>query len=292
MIALDISKRLRAEGGYLDLHINVRIEAGEWVTLYGPSGVGKTSTLRMLSGLMKPDKGSIIVSDTTWFDASKKVNLKPGLRNIGYVFQDFALFPNMTVRQNLEFARKKSGDGKMLTTVLDMIELADLQDQKPASLSGGQKQRVALARALVQEPKVLLLDEPLSALDPAMRFKLQEYLIRVHKEFKLTTLLVSHDISEISRLSNTVLVMEKGKIIRQGSPSQVLLRHDVSGKFKFTGVIISIEKADLMYVANVLVQDQVVRVIATAEEVSTLKPGDQVMVASKAFNPLIYKLEI
>jgi len=292
MITLDIHKRLRAEGGHMDLQINVRIEAGEWVTLYGPSGVGKTSTLRMLSGFMKPDNGSIVVSDITWFDSVGKVNLKPGLRNIGYVFQDFALFPNMTVRQNLEYARKKGGNGKLLTTVLEMIELADLQDQKPASLSGGQKQRVALARALVQEPKVLLLDEPLSSLDPAMRFKLQEYLIRVHKEFKLTTLLVSHDISEISRLSNTVLVMEKGKIIRQGSPSQVLLRHDVSGKFKFTGVIISIEKADLMYVVNVLVQDQVVRVIATAEEVSTLKPGDQVMVASKAFNPLIYKLEI
>ncbi|MCX2720027.1 ATP-binding cassette domain-containing protein [Lentiprolixibacter aurantiacus] len=292
MISLDIHKSLRAEGGVMDLRVNIYIEKGEWVTLYGPSGVGKTSTLRMLAGLMKPDEGSISVSDTPWFDSAKRVNLKPGLRNIGYVFQDFALFPNMTVRQNLEYARKKGGNGNLLNVVLEMIELGELQDQKPASLSGGQKQRVALARALVQEPKVLLLDEPLSALDPAMRMKLQEYLGKVHREFELTTLLVSHDISEISRLSDTVLVMEKGRVVKKGKPSEVFFKQQLSGKFKFTGKVISIEKADLMYVVHVLVQEQAVRVIATAEEVTDLKPGDQVMVASKAFNPLLYKLDI
>ena len=292
MIALDIHKRLRAEGGSMDLEVNIQIEQGDWVTLFGPSGAGKTSTLRMLAGLMKPDMGNIVVSGIPWFDASKKVNLKPRLRNIGYVFQDFALFPNMTVRQNLEYAKKKGSNGNLINTVLEMIELGDLQDQKPASLSGGQKQRVALARALVQEPKVLLLDEPLSSLDPAMRVKLQEYLSRVHKEFELTTLLVSHDISEINRLSNKVVVMERGRIVKQGPPAEVLFKQEVSGKFKFIGKIISIEKADLMYVVHVHVQEQLIRVIATAEEVRELKPGDQVMVASKAFNPLLYKLEI
>lgn len=292
MIALDIHKRLRAEGGFMDLQVKVDIQRGEWVTLYGPSGVGKTSTLRMLAGLMKPDRGSIMVADTSWFDSSKKINLKPRLRNIGYVFQDFALFPNMTVRQNLEYAKKKGSNGNLLTTVLKMIELEELQDQKPASLSGGQKQRVALARALVQEPEVLLLDEPLSALDSAMRMKLQEYLSRVHKEFELTTVLVSHDISEINRLSDTILIMENGSIVKQGRPADVMFEQKVSGKFKFTGKIISIEKADLMFVVHVLVQEQAIRVIATAEEVGNLKPGDQVMVASKAFNPLLYKLDI
>jgi molybdate transport system ATP-binding protein len=291
MIALDLHKRLRAEGGFIDLEINLAIEQGEWVTLYGPSGVGKTSTLRMLAGLMKPDKGSILVSETPWFDSSKNINLKPALRNIGYVFQDFALFPNMTVRQNLEYAKKKGSKESLLKAVLQMIELTDLQDQKPENLSGGQKQRVALARALVQEPELLLLDEPLSALDPAMRFKLQEYLSRVHNEFELTTILVSHDISEISRLSDTVLVLENGKLVKKGSPKEVFLKQQLSGKFKFTGKIISIEKADLMYVVHVLVQEQPISVIATAGEVKDLKPGDQVVVASKAFNPLLYKLQ-
>ena len=167
MISMDIHKRLRAEGGFMDLRVELHIEQGEWITLFGPSGVGKTSTLRMLAGLMKPDSGNISVSGKPWFDSKQRINLKPGHRHIGYVFQDFALFPNMTVKQNLEYARKKGSNGKLLNAVLRMIELEELQDQKPAKLSGGQKQRVALARALVQEPKVLLLDEPLSALDPA-----------------------------------------------------------------------------------------------------------------------------
>lgn len=292
MIKLDIHKRLRAEGGHMDLQVKADIAPGEWVTLYGPSGVGKTSTLRMLAGLMKPDKGSIVVADTPWFDSVRKVNLKPGLRKIGYVFQDFALFPNMTVRQNLEFAKKKGSNTDLLNAVLEMIELVDLQDQKPQSLSGGQKQRVALARSLVQEPELLLLDEPLSALDPEMRFKLQEYLGKIHREFQLTTLLVSHDVSEISRLSTTVLVMDKGRVVKKGRPHEVMFKQQISGKFKFTGRIISIEKADLMFVVQVLIQEQPVRVIATAEEVKDLKPGDQVMVASKAFNPMLYKLDV
>ena len=197
----------------------------------------------------------------------------------------------MTVRQNLQFAQQKGANGKLVSTLLEMVELTDLQDLKPGTLSGGQKQRVALARALAQEPEILLLDEPLTALDPKMRLKLQEYLIRVHREFHLTTLLVTHSISEISRLANKVLVLERGKIIKEGIPSDVLLKHNVSGKFKFVGEIISLEAADLMYVVNVLVQEQPIRVIATAEEARGLNPGDQVIVASKAFNPLIYKLE-
>ncbi len=291
MIALDIQKRLKAEGGPMDLQVCTSIHPGDLVALYGPSGAGKTSTLRMLAGLMDPDAGTITNSDITWFNSKQKINLIPGKRKIGYVFQDYALFPNMTVRQNLQFAQKKKGNGKLLTSLLDIVELTDLQDHKPTTLSGGQKQRVALARALAQEPEILLLDEPLTALDPKMRLKLQEYLVRVHREFQLTTLLVTHSISEISRLANKVLVMEKGKVIKEGSPTEVLLKHSVSGKFKFVGEVISLEPADLMFVVHVLVQEQPIRVIATADEASGLKPGDQVIVASKAFNPLIYKLE-
>ena len=291
MIKLDIQKRLKAEDGPMDLQLRTEIQRGEVVALYGPSGSGKTSTLRMLAGLMKPDAGTISSSGTPWFDADRKINTRPGKRNIGYVFQDYALFPNMTVLQNLQFAQKSGSNGQMLSTVLEMVELGDLQNQKPRDLSGGQKQRVALARALVQEPEILLLDEPLTALDPKMRLKLQDYLVRVHKEFHLTILLVSHSISEISRLSNKVVALERGKIVREGSPAEVLLKQNVSGKFKFVGEILALEKADLMYVVHVLVQEQPIKVIATAEEAKGLRPGDQVVVASKAFNPIIYKLD-
>ena len=291
MIQLDIQKQLKAEDGPMVLQLRTEIQRGEVVALYGPSGSGKTSTLRMIAGLMKPDAGTISFSGTPWFDSIRKTNIQPGKRNIGYVFQDYALFPNMTVLQNLRFAQKKGSNGQMLSTVLEMVELGDLQNQKPHDLSGGQKQRVALARALVQEPEILLLDEPLTALDPKMRLKLQDYLVRVHSEFNLTTLLVSHSISEISRLSNKVIALEKGKIVREGTPEEVLLQQDVSGKFKFVGEILALEKADLMYVVHVLVQEQTIRVIATAEEARGLRPGDQVVVASKAFNPIIYKID-
>lgn len=292
MIRIDIHKRLKAEQGKLDLHINTEIKEGELVTLYGPSGAGKTSTLRMLAGLMDPDDGCIQVADTLWFNAAKRINRKPQLRNIGFVFQDYALFPNMSVLQNLQYADKSGRKASLIESVIEIMELQELKYSKPGILSGGQKQRVALARALVQQPQVLLLDEPLTALDPKMRLKLQEYLIKAHKEFGLTTLLVSHNISEISRLSSKVLVLEDGKIIKSGPPASVLVNQNISGKFKFIGEVLSIEPSDLLFIVTVLIQDQLTRVVATETEASGIQVGDHVLVASKAFNPVIYKLDL
>jgi molybdate transport system ATP-binding protein len=291
MIKIDVHKKLRAFDSEMNFHIQCQIKKGELVTLYGESGAGKTSTLRILAGLLKPDKGEITINEVSWIDTKNKIFLAPQKRNIGYVFQDYALFPNMSVLQNLEFASGKGQNKKVISELIEMMELGDLQNRKPQTLSGGQQQRVALSRALVRKPDVLLLDEPLAALDYKIRLKLQDYITRIHKEYNLTTILVSHDIGEIMKLSDRVFVLKQGKIVRQGIPSEIFSNQKISGKFKFIGEILKIEPQDVVLIVSVLIQNNVVKVIADKSEVQTLKVGDKVMVASKAFNPILYKIE-
>ncbi|MEX0289042.1 MAG: ABC transporter ATP-binding protein [Flavobacteriaceae bacterium] len=290
MIELDISKALQAADGKMNLKLQLVIKEGQLVCLYGPSGVGKTSTLRMLAGLMKPDAGEIIVNGKVWFSADKKINLSPQKRNIGFVFQDYALFPNMSVRQNLEFALKRGADKKRITELIIIMDLKALEDRKPEKLSGGQQQRVAVARALVQQPQVLLLDEPLAALDIRTRLKLQDYIAKLQQEYGVTTVLISHDIGEILKLSDRVFVLESGEIIRQGRPDEVFINTRISGKFKFTGEVLKIEQQEVIFVISVLVQSELVKVIVQATEGRSLEVGDKVVVASKAFNPVLYKI--
>ncbi|HNP95610.1 MAG TPA: ATP-binding cassette domain-containing protein [Cyclobacteriaceae bacterium] len=285
---LRLAKDLRGVSGILKINIDLEIEAGKLVTLYGESGVGKTSILRMISGLLQPDEGLIQVGDATWFDSSKKINSKPQKRDVGLVFQDYALFPNMTIRENLEFATDK--DDPVIDELLSLMELEDLQDRKSDTLSGGQKQRVALARALVRKPKLLLLDEPLSALDRKMRAKLQEYILSVHRKFALTTILVSHETTEIFKLSDEVLVLKEGLITFRDTPAKLFSGNSLSGKFKFTGEVVNIEREGVVYIVSVLIGNDLVKVIADQTEVENLKAGDQVLVASKAFNPIIQKI--
>jgi len=291
MIKLNLNKRLDSAEGEMNLKINIDIDKGEFVTLYGESGAGKTSILRMISGLMVPDGGRIEVAGSVWYDGQTKTNLSPQERQLGMVFQDYALFPHMTVRENLNFALKKHQRHDVITELIEIVGLSKLQDRKPLTLSGGQMQRVAIARALVPRPSILLLDEPLSALDTKIRIQLQDYILALHREFKLTTILISHNLSEIFKLSDRVIQIGEGKVMRQGSPSSIFINQDVSGKFKFAGEVIAIEAQEVLYIITVLIQSQIVKVVADMSEVANLSIGDQVMVASKAFNPLIYKIE-
>ncbi len=272
------------------LDLQLTIEKGQFVTLFGESGAGKTSTLRMLSGLLRPDSGIIKVGETIWFDGDKNIDLKPQQRKVGYVFQDYALFPNMSVRQNLEYALRKGQDKAIIGELLQFAELNELEQRKPETLSGGQKQRVALARALVQRPEILILDEPLSALDLKMRIKLQEYLLQVHKRYKLTTILVSHDIGEIVKLSDNVFELQNGRVIKKGAATDFFGLNKTSAKFRFSGEILKIEREDVLYIISVLIGNDIIKVVADRTEARNLKIGDQVLVASKAFNPMIQKI--
>jgi molybdate transport system ATP-binding protein len=222
MIQIAIKKKLFSALGGMMLDVDFTIQEGQLITLYGPSGAGKTTVLRTLCGLSVPDEGFISVSGLPWLDSKKKINLKPQQRDVGIVFQDYALFPNLTVRENLRYALKKNQSDLIVNELLELMELTNLHDKRPDLLSGGQRQRVALARAIVRRPKILLLDEPMSALDTTLRVKIQDYILRVHEQFQLTTILVSHDIMEVIRLSNRVLLMDHGKIIRQGGPADIL----------------------------------------------------------------------
>lgn len=290
MIKLTLRKKLTASGGEMLLDVNATIETGSLVTLYGPSGAGKTSILRMIAGLMRPDGGSVEVNGQTWFDSDKKTDRKPQQRSIGLVFQDYALFPNMTVRENLEYALVKNQDPAIIAELIETIELGDLQHRKPDTLSGGQKQRVALARALVRRPEILLLDEPLSALDASMRIKLQDYLLKVHRQFHLTTLLVSHDVSEVLKMSDQIILLENGRITRQGTPLEIFSARQASNKFQLTGEVLNIVREDVIYVVSVLIGNSLLKVVAAEEEVRELSVGDRVLVMSAVFSPVLQKI--
>ncbi len=290
MINVSLAKKLQSALGEMPLDVNFTIEKQKLVTLYGKSGAGKTSILKMIAGIFLPDDGFITVGDEEWFNKQKGINLKPQKRNLGYLFQEYSLFPNMTVGENLKFALRKGQDRNIVNDLIEIVDLGDLQFRKPDTLSGGQKQRVALARALVQKPKILLLDEPLSALDQEMRIKLQQYIIQVHREFKLTTILISHDISEIIKMSDCLIEIEHGKIKSKGLPTEVFTKNNINAKFQFTGEVIHMIQQDFIFIITVLIGNELVKVIADDNEAKDLKIGDKVLIASKAFNPVIQKI--
>jgi len=287
MIHFKARKMLQTADGELPLDVSFSIEKGQFLAIYGNSGAGKTTLLRILAGLTEAEKTNIEVGNEIWDSSQNKIHLPVQKRSIGFVFQDYALFPNLTVKENLEFALQKGDDSKIIPELIELMELQSLQNSNPQNLSGGQKQRVALARAIVRKPKILLLDEPLSALDDEMRFKLQDYIFKIHQKYQLTTLMITHSIPEIFKLSNKVIVLDKGKILKEGTPGNVFSEEKISSKFKLTGEIISITKSDIVYVIQVLSGNNIIKVVATEDEIKDFKIGQKVLVASKAFNPII-----
>ena len=281
MINIDINKKLHGAKGDMDLNVNLEINEGDFVALAGKSGSGKTTLLRILAGL-ESSSGVIHIGDDVWQD--EKFSLAPQKRKIGFVFQDYALFPNMTVEENLLFVQNDKALAKQL---LEVTELSELAKRRPSTLSGGQKQRVSLCRALMNRPKLLLMDEPLSALDPAMRTKLQNEILTLHKEFGTTTIMVSHDPSEIYRLASRVVVLEHGKVVNDGLPKEVLLKTNGSQKFSFEGELLELIKVDVMFVAIVAIGQQLVEVAVSPMEAKGLRVGEKVSISTKAFAPTV-----
>ncbi|WP_323592553.1 ABC transporter ATP-binding protein [Aliarcobacter butzleri] len=284
MIEIKINKPLHGSNGTMNLDIDLNINKGEFVAISGLSGSGKTTLLRILAGLENAT-GTLKIDNEYWLN--EKYSKDSQKRDIGFVFQDYALFPNFTVLQNLLYVKK---DKELAKHLLDMTDMYELKDRYPNSLSGGQKQRVSLCRALMNKPKLLLMDEPLSALDPQMRTKLQNEILTLHKEFNTTTIMVSHDPSEMYRLASRVLVLDYGKIVNDGLPKDILLKTKGSQKFSFEGELLDIVRVDVIDIAIISIGQQLVEIVLTKEESKTLKIGQKVNVSTKAFTPNIQGL--
>ena len=284
MIKIDVSKKLHGSNGEMNLNVNLEIKQGEFLALAGLSGSGKTTLLRILAGLESAN-GTINIDNNLWLN--DKFCLPSQKREIGFVFQDYALFPNFSVLDNLLYVNK---DKELANYLLKVTELEELKNRFPLTLSGGQKQRVSLCRALMNRPKILLMDEPLSALDSNMRTKLQNEILTLHKEFNTTTIMVSHDPSEIYRLANRIVVLNYGQIINDGTPKEILLKTKGSQKFSFEGELLDIIKVDVIHVAIVAIGQQLVEVVVGKDEIRSLKIGQKVSLSTKAFNPTIQGL--
>ena len=270
--------------------VTFSVEEGEYVAIMGESGSGKTTLLNILAALDRPTSGTVFLNGKN-LTMIKESELAAFRRNeLGFVFQDYALFPNMSIEENLLFALPKRGDKKHIEELLEIVELQNFRKVKPSMLSGGQQQRVALIRALVRNPKILLLDEPFSALDASMSQRLQEELLKIHQKFELTTFFVSHNLANVFYLSQYVLHLNNGVVDKQGTPSEVFLKDLPSGKFRQSGTIVEISVNGLVAIVRVLVGNWSIEVVVSKSEGENLKVGDLVLVSSKAWNPIIVKL--
>ena len=282
MIKIKAKKSLTTGTGPMQLDIDVEIKEAGISTLFGPSGVGKTTVLRMIAGLMNPDEGLIQVNGDVWFDSSRKINKPVQERQIGFVFQDYNLFPNMTVRENLQYALKNKKASFLIDEFLKMAALTELADRKPLHLSGGQKQRVALVRTLLNKPQLFLLDEPFSALDLDMRIRLQDKFLSISSRFEIPTIFVSHDISEVFKLSRRVFVMKDGKIVRSGLPAEVFGTTGVTPGIKLVGIVLSVQNEDSKRVAMLQIGNEITKVCLATEDARCWRTGDRVLLSAQA----------
>ncbi|MGM9974803.1 MAG: sulfate/molybdate ABC transporter ATP-binding protein [Clostridiaceae bacterium] len=217
-LRIDIAKKF--EG--FDLNINLETKEG-WLGLLGASGAGKSLTLKVIAGIITPDRGTIVLNDRILFDSEKKINLSPQERRLGYLFQSYALFPHMTVEENIAFVIKEGRASKDIKTeeLIELFHLKGLEKSYPRELSGGQQQRTALARIIASEAEVLLLDEPFSAMDSYLREELLEELLPAIKAFTREVILVTHDREEAYRLCQDVAIISSGTIINQGTTEKL-----------------------------------------------------------------------
>jgi molybdenum ABC transporter ATP-binding protein len=210
--------------------LRLTLEVDGTVALVGPSGAGKSTILRVIAGLMRPQSGLVAVADTPWFDSASGVDLPVDERPVGFLFQDYALFPHLTVRQNIEFARRHKADA-----YLERFGIEGLAAARPSELSGGERQRVALARALAREPKVLLLDEPLAALDSRTKTTVRRELQELLAELRIPTLFVTHDFEDAAALAGRVGVLVDGRLRQIGSTQELVARPADPFVASFTG---------------------------------------------------------
>ncbi|WP_052781466.1 sulfate/molybdate ABC transporter ATP-binding protein [Campylobacter coli] len=288
MIKIDIKLPINTAKGKKQLELNTCLKANEITAIFGESGAGKTTLLKIIAGIIKPEFGRIEVEDELWLDTQKNINLSIQKRKIGFVFQDYALFPNMSVKENISYAATSKQKVEELLSLMNLENLAKIY---PKNLSGGQAQRVALARALAREPQILLLDEPLSALDFKMRSFLQDELVKILQHFKITTLLVSHDLAEIYKLSHRILELSDGKIIKDARTNEFFTSSNLSAKLRLSATLLEMKKSDILVIFTLLLNQDIVKITLSEEEFlksyKDVKIGDTLLLSIKAFNPII-----
>jgi molybdate transport system ATP-binding protein len=233
MIDVDITKRI----GSFDLAVAFS-SAAPVIGLFGRSGAGKSSVVNAIAGIARPDRGHVRINGTTLFDSAARIDLAPEQRRIGYVFQDALLFPHLSVERNLVYGQRLRKRGERFidqARVVDLLGLASLLHRAPASLSGGEKQRVAIGRALLAQPRILLMDEPLAALDVPRRTEVLDYIERLRDDLRIPIVYVSHSVPEIARIADTVVVLSEGRSLATGDVDEVLGRIDLrpaTGRFE------------------------------------------------------------
>ena len=236
MLALEAATRL----GEFELDLAIEVEAGTCTALAGPSGAGKTTALRVAAGLLRPDRGTVRCGNEVWLDTAAGIDLPPERRGVGYVFQDYALFPNLSAWRNVAYGIEgtRADRERRARELLDRFGMAALADARPATLSGGERQRVALARALAREPKALLLDEPLSALDARTRARARRELGAVLAAAEVPVLLVTHDFEEAALLADRVAIVDGGRVLQSGTPAELSASPSSAFVAELTGAVV------------------------------------------------------
>jgi molybdate transport system ATP-binding protein len=287
-----LSARL-AQARPIPLDVTLDVAPGELLALLGPSGSGKTTILRAIAGLLMPADGRVVSDGDIWFDAAAAVAVPPQARRVGLVFQDYALFPHLTARDNVALGvsgRANAASRQTAEAFLARVNLTGLEDRLPAALSGGQQQRVALARALAREPRVLLLDEPFSAVDQMTRQRLKRELAVLRRSLNIPIILVTHDIDEAVALADRVAVLYRGRILQQGTPEDVRLRpaeaavaHLMGESNVFEGELVAAATADAS--GRLKWRDVVLDVRATGDA----KAGQRVMWMAPAESIVLHR---
>lgn len=274
-----LRKRLVAADGPVTLDVALSLSRGESLALLGPSGTGKTSLLRLLAGLLPADDGHIAAFGRLWLDRAAGIDLPARRRRAGLVFQDYALFPNMSVRGNLRFALPRGVRSSQADELLELVGLAGLADRAPGRLSGGQQQRLALARALAAEPELLLLDEPLSALDGTLRRELQEALAALRARRRTTLILVTHDPAEALRLCERAVLLEAGAVVADGSPAALFGADAADAPLLLAGRVLACETA-ADGSPRYRIESQGRQCLARVAPGTVLAPGDGVLLSA------------